>query len=89
MKIKLLLFFALIIAVFHSTCAQSKQILTSKTGTLKPRIVLLTDVTTWETDDSESLVRLLVHADLFEIEGLVYTTGWSLDKVRVSRPENG
>jgi hypothetical protein len=82
MKIKLLLFFALIITVFHSTCAQSKQILTPKSGTLKPRIVILTDVSTWETDDSESLVRLLVHADLFEIEGLVYTTGWSLDKVR-------
>lgn len=51
-------------------------------GTLKPRIVVLTDVSTWETDDSESLVRLLVHADLFEIEGLVFTTGWSLDKTR-------
>jgi len=35
---------------------------------LKPRIVVLTDVSTWETDDSESLVRLLVHADMFEIE---------------------
>lgn len=49
---------------------------------LKPRIVVLTDVSTWETDDSESLVRLLVHADLFEIEGLIFTTGWSLDKTR-------
>ena len=49
---------------------------------LKPRIVVLTDVSSWETDDSESLVRLLVHADLFEIEGLVYTTGWSLEETR-------
>jgi hypothetical protein len=49
---------------------------------LKPRIVVLTDVSTWETDDSESLVRLLAHADLFEIEGLVYTTGWSLETTR-------
>jgi hypothetical protein len=48
----------------------------------KPRIVALTDVSTWETDDSESLVRLLVHADLLEIEGLVFTTGWSLRTVR-------
>jgi len=48
----------------------------------KPRMVVLTDVSTWETDDSESLVRLLVHADLFEIEGLIFTTGWSLDKTR-------
>lgn len=50
---------------------------------LKPRIVVLTDVSTWETDDSESLVRLLVHADLFEIEGLVFTTGWSWDAIDV------
>ncbi len=49
---------------------------------LKPRIVVLTDISTWETDDSESLVRLLVYADMFEIEGLIYTTGWSLDEVR-------
>jgi hypothetical protein len=50
--------------------------------TLKPRIVVLTDVSTWETDDSESLVRLLVHADMLEIEGIIYTTGWSLDVIR-------
>ncbi|MDA3818022.1 MAG: DUF1593 domain-containing protein [Prolixibacteraceae bacterium] len=49
---------------------------------LKPRIVVLTDVSTWETDDSESLVRLMAHADLFEIEGIVYTTGWSLEETR-------
>lgn len=48
----------------------------------KPRMVVLTDVSTWETDDSESLVRLMVHADLLEIEALVFTTGWSLDKTR-------
>jgi hypothetical protein len=50
--------------------------------TLKPRIVVLTDVSTWETDDSESLVRLLVHADMFEIEGIIYTTGWSHEVLR-------
>lgn len=49
---------------------------------LKPRIVVLTDVSTWETDDSESLIRLLVHADLFEIEGIIYTTGWSHEVLR-------
>jgi len=82
MKIKLTLLFVLIITVFQSICAQPKQRLTLKSGILEPRIVVLTDVSTWETDDSESLVRLLVHADLFEIEGLIYTTGWSLDKTR-------
>ncbi|TNF42689.1 MAG: DUF1593 domain-containing protein [Bacteroidetes bacterium] len=54
----------------------------SKEPALKPRVVVLTDVSTWETDDSESLVRLLAHIDLFEIEGLIFTTGWSLDKTR-------
>lgn len=54
----------------------------TKKAPQKPRMVVLTDVSTWETDDSESLVRLLVHADLFEIEGLIFTTGWSLDKTQ-------
>ncbi len=49
---------------------------------LKPRVVVLTDVSTWETDDSESLVRLMVHADQLEIEGLIFTTGWSLATTR-------
>jgi len=49
---------------------------------LKPRIMVLTDVSTWETDDSESLVRLFVYADRFEIEGLIFTTGWSLSETR-------
>ena len=46
---------------------------------LKPRIVVLTDISPAhvEPDDMESMIRLLVHADLFEIEGLVATTGWS------------
>ncbi|MEO8885313.1 MAG: nucleoside hydrolase-like domain-containing protein [Mucilaginibacter sp.] len=47
--------------------------------TPKPRIVVLTDIApiNIEPDDMESMIRLLVHADLFEIEGLVSTTGWS------------
>jgi hypothetical protein len=46
---------------------------------LKPRIVVLTDIApnNVEPDDMESMIRLLVHADLFEIEALVATTGWS------------
>ena len=43
--------------------------LPNKQQPLKPRIVVLTDVSTWETDDSESLVRLFSYADLFEIVG--------------------
>ena len=53
--------------------------LTSDAAPLKPRIVVLTDISpmTSEPDDFESTIRLLVHADLFEIEALVATTGWS------------
>jgi len=46
---------------------------------LKPRIVVLTDIAPVdiEPDDMESMIRLFVHADLFEIEALIATTGWS------------
>ena len=39
----------------------------------KPRLVVLTDLSN-EPDDEESLVRLLVYSDEFDIEGLVATT---------------
>ena len=61
--------------------AQTRQRADSDAAQLKPRIVVLTDISTWEPDDHESLIRLLVHADLFEIEGIVVTTGWSMDNV--------
>lgn len=50
-----------------------------KTQQLKPRLVVLTDIAPndVEPDDMESLIRLLVHADQFEIEALIATTGWS------------
>lgn len=53
----------------------------SHAAPLKPRIVVLTDISTWEPDDHESLIRLMVHADMFEIEGIVITTGWSIPNV--------
>ncbi len=71
-----------LISLILTSCITLGISASSKKSPLKPRVVVLTDVSTWETDDSESLVRLLVHADLFEIEGLVFTTGWSLDKTR-------
>ncbi|GAA0880409.1 hypothetical protein GCM10009119_33790 [Algoriphagus jejuensis] len=67
--------FILALLVVPAVFAQQKK----KNAPQKPRMVVLTDVSTWETDDSESLVRLLVHADLYEIEGLIFTTGWSMD----------
>ncbi|MEI6862340.1 MAG: nucleoside hydrolase-like domain-containing protein, partial [Verrucomicrobiota bacterium] len=55
---------------------------------LKPRLVVLTDIApiTVEPDDMESMIRLLVHADLFEIEALVATTGWS-NRGGLERPD--
>ena len=47
---------------------------------LKPRLVVLTDISPdrVEPDDMESMIRLFVHADLFEIEALIHSTGWSV-----------
>lgn len=46
---------------------------------LKPRLVVLTDIAPGdrEPDDQESLVRLLVYADRFELEGLIACSGWN------------
>ncbi len=71
---KLLILSLLLSAVAMQSCAEKSE--------LKPRAVILTDVSTWETDDSESRVRLLAYADMVEIEAIIYTTGWSLDYVR-------
>ena len=49
----------------------------SHAAPLKPRIVVLTDISQDEPDDHQSLIRLLVHADMYEIEGIVLTTGWT------------
>ena len=45
----------------------------------KPRIVVLTDIAPGdiEPDDMESMIRLMAHADLFEIEGLITSGGWN------------
>ena len=46
---------------------------------LKPRLVVLTDIAPAdrEPDDMESMIRLLAHADLFEIEAIITTCGWN------------
>ncbi|MFC2129410.1 nucleoside hydrolase-like domain-containing protein [Bacteroidota bacterium] len=82
MKIKIILLLSILTFISLPQCSQANSKKGPKSTQLKPRIVVLTDVSTWETDDSESLVRLMVHADLFEIEGLIFTTGWSLDETR-------
>ena len=45
----------------------------------KPRILVLTDISN-EPDDEESLVRFLVYANEFDVEGLVATTSTWLKK---------
>jgi hypothetical protein len=47
----------------------------------RSRIFVLTDISN-EPDDQESLVRLLTHADLYNVEGLVATTSWWLNDTR-------
>jgi hypothetical protein len=48
----------------------------------KPRLFVLTDISN-EPDDEESLVRLLVYANQFDVEGLVATTStWLKTKPR-------
>ncbi len=70
-KTCLLLTFMLFVSVTLSIPSQA--------ALLKPRLVVLTDIApdNVEPDDMESMIRLLVHADLFEIEALVHSTGWS------------
>lgn len=78
MKAKFVLFLCFCGIIPQVSCKELKK----DTPYLKPRVVILTDVSSWETDDSESLVRLFAYADVLEIEGLIYTTGWSLDWTR-------
>jgi hypothetical protein len=48
----------------------------------RPRVLIMTDIAN-EPDDQMSLVRLLVYANQFEIEGLVATTStWMRSRVR-------
>jgi hypothetical protein len=63
----------LLIALFLTTCFLAQE---------KPRIFVLTDISN-EPDDEESLVRLLVYSNEFDVEGLVATTStWLKTKTR-------
>ena len=48
---------------------------------LKPRLVICTDIAPAdvEPDDMESMVHLMVYADMFEIEALITSVGWNCD----------
>lgn len=60
-------------------CMMCVASLVSRNVDLKPRLVVLTDIApaNIEPDDMESMVRLMVHADLFEIEAIIATTGYN------------
>lgn len=70
---------ALALLTFFTVVNQSYATAVKKKTPLKPRIVVLTDIApnNIEPDDMESMIRLLVHADMFEIEAIIATTGWS------------
>ena len=54
-------------------------------GREKPRLIVLTDVSN-EPDDEESLVRLLVYSNEFDLEGLIATTSVWLREKTAPRP---
>lgn len=75
-NMKKILFLSCLAACCLCACTQTQTI----EKTLKPRLVVLTDIAPadLEPDDQESLIRLLAHADLYEIEAIVATTGWNV-----------
>ena len=70
--------FALFAALVLAGCASESENPYSDFG-LKPRIVVLTDIAPGdiEPDDMESMIRLMSHADLFEVEALITSGGWN------------
>ncbi len=54
----------------------------------KPRLIVLTDIG-GDPDDQQSMVRLLVHANEFDIEGLIATASGIPGelKERVTKPQ--
>jgi hypothetical protein len=62
--------------------AATDSLRTSAEAPTKPRVIVLTDISN-EPDDEESLVRLLMYSNEFDLEGLVATTSvWLRNQVR-------
>ena len=55
--------------------------MSAQNAALKPRLVVCTDIAPAdvEPDDMESMVHLMVYADMFEIEALITSVGWNCD----------
>ncbi|WNH12351.1 nucleoside hydrolase-like domain-containing protein [Thalassobellus suaedae] len=54
--------------MFLTQCSHAKQ------KSPKPRILISTDIGGTDPDDFQSMIHLLMYADLFKIEGLVSTS---------------
>lgn len=69
---RIIVFLLIVVGIISSTYASKP---------LKPRLVVLTDIAPGniEPDDMESMVRLMVYADRYEIEALITTIGWNCD----------
>ncbi len=67
------------IILLNISCAGAKSAKGTDENPLKPRLVVLTDIAPGdiEPDDMESMIRLLVHADRYEIEALIGSGGWN------------
>jgi hypothetical protein len=77
----------LFLYLFFSASALFAQTALQYTDVGKQRIIVLTDITN-EPDDQQSLVRFLVYANEFDIEGMVATTSVHLkDKVKQDKIE--
>lgn len=79
MKNKPAFIICLLMIFLLSSCATTENKPVFGSDSLKPRIVVLTDIAPGdiEPDDMESMIRLLVHADLYEIEALIVSGGWN------------
>ena len=68
-----------ILAVFCSRTYAEAPAVSTWQAEPKPRLIVLTDISN-EPDDEESMVRLMVYSNEFDIEGLVATTSTWLRK---------
>jgi len=82
------LFFAVVLAALHGSAPAARQAPATPAAArddahvVRPRVFVLTDIAN-EPDDQMSLVRFLVYANHFDVEGLVATTStWLRTGVR-------
>ncbi len=77
----------IIIYLIFTVLSSKAQTLLSFEEPVKQRLLVLTDITN-EPDDQESLVRLLVYANEYDLEGIVATTSTHLrNQVRIDKIE--